>query len=66
MLTDGISESWDQANQQSGEAGVVEIVWGHAADSSPERIETILDAVEAHTRGHDSHDDRTVRVVKQL
>jgi hypothetical protein len=62
LFTDGVSETWNAAGEEFGEARIVEAAQGAAWAGAEETQHRILDALESFARGN-YHDDVTTVVL---
>jgi len=65
IFTDGVSESWNEDDEEFGMDRVADIVSNHAAQSAQRLLEIIQDEVEKFTKGSRPTDDRTLIVIKR-
>lgn len=65
MYTDGVTEVFDDAGREFGEAGVTEIVRANKSKSSAEIADAVRQAVAAHASASQVFDDLTLVVIKR-
>jgi sigma-B regulation protein RsbU (phosphoserine phosphatase) len=64
MYSDGVSEAFNKEKQQFGDERVINLVCESRQRSARAIVDTILEAVRAHSRGVPQLDDLTVVIVK--
>jgi phosphoserine phosphatase RsbU/P len=65
VFSDGVSETWNPADEEFGEARLREVVVGARGSSAPEILRAVLDAAERFGEGTKATDDRTMIVLKR-
>jgi phosphoserine phosphatase RsbU/P len=65
VYSDGVTEAWDEAGEEFGEARVAQVASEHRGATAPEIHERLLKAVQTHTDGAKSTDDSTLIVLKR-
>ena len=65
VFTDGISESWNNKEEEFGENRVSELIKNNPSTPAAEILNAIHTAVDRHTNGSRATDDKTLIVVKR-
>lgn len=66
VFTDGVSESWDDKDEEFGEERLGKVVQENADLSAADLLDKILAEVDRHTKGDRPSDDRTLIIVKRV